>query len=90
MCFRFFKVMILQFVVGGGADAPSLTGRPRFYTAGEPLVWKAKAESVSLPSRPRLDAVCIPQRVRKETPREQRSKKGYMRTIPENEVLFFE
>ena len=90
MCFHFFKVLILQFVVGGGADAPSLTGRPRFYTAGEPLVWKAKAESVSLPSRPRLDAVCIPQRVRKEKSRKQRSKKGYMQSIPENEVLFFE
>jgi hypothetical protein len=90
MCFRFFKVLILQIVVGGCADAPSLTARPPVYTTGEPLVWKATAESVSLPSRPRLDAVCIPQRVRKEKPRKQRSKKGYMQSIPENEVLFFE
>ena len=77
-------------MVGGCADAPSLTARPPVYTTGESLVWKAKAESVSLPSRPRLDAVCIPQRVRKEKPRKQRSKKGYMQSIPENEVLFFE
>ena len=91
--------MILQFVVGGGADAPSLTGRPRFYTAGEPLVWKAKAESVSLPSRPRLDAVCIPQRVRKDKAREQKVRKGYkqvcamkttLQSIPGNEELFIE
>ena len=78
MCFRFFKVLILQFVVGGGADATSLTGWPLFYTTGEPLVWKGKAESASLPSRPRFDAVCIPQHVHKENLRKQRPKKGYM------------
>ena len=89
MCFRFFKVLILQIVVGGCADAPSLTARPPVYATGDPLAWKATAESVSLPSRPRRDTVHIPPRVRKEKPRKQRSKKGYMQSIPENEVLFF-
>ena len=83
-------MLILQIVVGGCADAPSLTARPPVYTTGEPLAWKAKAESVYLPSRPRRDTVHIPQRVREEKPRKQRSKKGYMQSIPENEVLFFE
>lgn len=83
-------MLILQIVVGGCADAPSLTRRPPVYTTGE---------RVSLPSRVRFDAVCIPQRVLKKKPRKQRSKKGYMRlgdmkptlqSIPENEELFFE
>ena len=99
MCFRFFKVLILQIVVGGCADAPSLTDRPPVYTTGEPLAWKATAESVSLPSRPRLDAVCIPQRVRKEKAHKQKGRKGDMQvcamqttlqSIPENKALFIE
>jgi hypothetical protein len=85
MCFRLFKVLILQFVVGGGADAPSLTDRPRFYTVGEPLVWKEKAESASLRSRPRFDDVCIPQRVRKEN--QVCDMKTTLQSIPENESL---
>ncbi len=99
MCFSFFKVLFLQFVVGGGADTTSLTGRPRFCTTGEPLAWKGKVESAPSPSRARFDAVCIPQSVRKENPPKQMSKKGCMRmgdmkttlqSIPENKELIIE
>ena len=99
VCFRFFKVLILQFVVGGGADTTSLTERPRFYTVGDPLVWKGGAESAYLPSRPWFDTVCIPQRVRNGNPQKQRWNKGYtqmctmqtkLQSIPEKKDLFNE
>ena len=83
MCFRFFKVLMLQVVFGAGPDAPSLTCRSPVHTSGAPLAWKAKVGSAPIASRPRLDAVCIPQRVREE---ESLVTVGYIPSIPEDDV----